>query len=190
MCFAIMACGHTPRCALDYSDGGGVRLVEIIKMIAECSFSVHDISRVELDTASNLPRLNMALELGADLALRLLGSARQRRRKMLILDAVAHRYDKTLSDISGMDIEIHGNSVREVIRHVRDWLNTNGDFGSDSGPAGATAIYEDDQTYLKIVPDIIAALRLDSHDELPHRDYLKVVEIALPRIAAVRGVKP
>jgi hypothetical protein len=48
--------------------------------------------------------------------LRLEGPARQRRRKTLILDAEAHRYDKSLPDISGMDIEAHGNDVRQVIR--------------------------------------------------------------------------
>ena len=186
-CFTIMACGHKPRCALDYSDGGAVRFVEIVNMIAECDFSIHDISRVELDATSNLPRFNMPLELGADLGLRLQGPPRQRRRKTLILDAVAHRYDKTLSDISGMDIEVHGNAVSAVIRHVRDWLNANWRESADPGPAGATAIHHDYEAYLKIAPDIVAALRLDIHDDLPHRDYLKVVEIALPRIAAARS---
>jgi hypothetical protein len=46
-------------------------------MIAECDFSIHDISRVELDDHSRLPRFNMPLELGADLGLRLQGPALQ-----------------------------------------------------------------------------------------------------------------
>jgi hypothetical protein len=82
-CFAILACGYAPRCALDYNDSGVVRFTEIVKMIAECDLSIHDISRVELDKHSHLPRFNMPLELGADLGLRLEGPARQRRRKTL-----------------------------------------------------------------------------------------------------------
>ena len=35
-----------------------------------------------------------------------------------------HRYDQTLSDISGMDIETHGNESGRVIGAVRDWLNS------------------------------------------------------------------
>lgn len=184
-CFTILACGYAPRCALDYSDSGTVRFTEIVKMITECGLSIHDISRVQLDKDSKLPRFNMPLELGADLGLRLEGSARQRDRKILILDTESHRYDKTLSDISGMDIEAHGDDVGKVIKHVRDWLNANREDGAQVLP-GAAAIRADHDAYLKIVPDIIAALRLDPHDDLPHGDYLHVVELALPRIEAAR----
>ena len=153
-CFAIKSCDYIPRCALDYSDSGVVRFTEIVKMIAACDLSIHDISRVELDRDSRLPRFNMPLELGADLGLRLEGPPRQRRRKTLILDSVAHRYDTTLSDISGMDIEAHGNDVRHVIRHVRDWLNANRPPASPVLP-GAAAIFEDHAAYLTIAPNIV-----------------------------------
>lgn len=185
-CFAIMACGYAPRCALDYSDSGVVRFTEIVNMITECDRSIHDISRVELDRESGLPRFNMPLELGADLALRLAGPLRQRRRKTLILDAEAHRYDKTLSDISGMDIEVHANDSREIIRLVRDWLNANREPGVPPLP-GAAAINDDHDAYLGIAHDIVADLRLDPHDDLPHGDYLHVVAVALPRIEAARA---
>ncbi len=156
-------------------------------MITACDLSIHDISRVELDQVSGLPRFNMALELGANLGLRLEGPARQRRRKTLILDAEAHRYDQTLSDISGMDIESHGNEVRLIIRRVRDWLNDNREPGADVFP-GATAINDDYESYRKIAPGIVTRLRLDPHDELSHTDYLHVVRAALSRIAAARGI--
>jgi hypothetical protein len=185
-CFAIMACGYVPRCALDVSDSGVVRFIEIVKMITACDWSIHDISRVELDRTSLLPRFNMPLELGADLGLRLAGPPSQRRRKSLILDAEAHRYDKTLSDISGVDIQAHGNDVGTIIRLVRDWLNANREAGAPPLPGG-TAINDDHGTYLEIAHDIVADLRFDPHDELPHGDYLHVVEVALPRIEAARA---
>ncbi len=187
-CFAILACGYTPRCALDTDDSGVARFSEIVKLIAACDFSVHDISRVELDKTSKLPRFNMPLELGADLGLRLEGPVVQHSRKTLILDTEAHRYDKTLSDISGMDIKAHGDAFETVIKHVRDWLNTNRPKGQQPLP-GAAAINADYRAYLKIAPDIIANLRLDDHDQLPHTDYLHVVELALPLIEDARSKK-
>jgi hypothetical protein len=185
-CFAILACGYTPRCALDVSDSGAVRFIEIVKMITACDWSIHDISRVELDRTSLLPRFNMPLELGADLGLRLAGPPSQRRRRTLILDAEAHRYDKTLSDVSGVDIQAHANTVSEIIRLARDWLNANREAGSSPLPGGA-AIKDDHDSYLRIAPDIVADLRLDPHDVLPHSDYLHVVERALPRIESARA---
>lgn len=186
-CFAVVACGYKPRCALDIDDGGKVRLVEIVNLIANCDFSIHDISRVELDTASGLPRFNMPFELGADLGLQIRGTKVQRKRRTLILDTVAHRYDKTLSDISGNDIKCHGNDAKCTIRLVRDWLSHHWDSKWGQGPAGANAICDDYDAYLTIAPDIIRELRLDPHDQLPHRDYLTVVEFALPKIADARG---
>jgi hypothetical protein len=64
MCFTILLCGYVPRCALDFSDSGRSRFENILDLIVECGLSVHDISRVELDAASKLPRFNMPLELG------------------------------------------------------------------------------------------------------------------------------
>lgn len=58
-CFAILACGYEPCCALDVSDSGTVRFATIVRMIANADLSIHDISRVELDDASGLPRFNM-----------------------------------------------------------------------------------------------------------------------------------
>ena len=185
MCFAIVACGYVPRCALDFSDRGALRFQEIVALITACGFSVHDVSRVELDSTSGLPRFNMPLELGADLALRLAGSPAQRARKTLVLDKEKHRYNKMLSDISGMDIEAHDNSPQAAIKRVRDWLNVH--RGADPTLPGATAIADDYAAYLQIAPDIITELRLDPHDDLPHRDYLYVVEQALPLIEAARS---
>jgi hypothetical protein len=98
MCFAIFACGFAPRCALDESDSAVVRFVRILDLIAACDLSIHDISRVELDRYSGLPRFNMPLELGADLALRLKGPAAQRRRRILMLDTEPNRYDQTFGN--------------------------------------------------------------------------------------------
>ncbi len=184
-CFTIAACGFVPRCALDESDSAIVRFDKILDLIAACEFSLHDVSRVELDRNSGLPRFNMPLELGADLGLRLKGPAAHRKRRILVLDAVAHRYDQTLSDISGMDIEAHGNDPTRLIKAVRDWLNAG--RGEGRPLPGSAAITGDFAAFQTLVPDIIAQLRLDDFDALPHSDYMHLVELALPQIEAARG---
>lgn len=177
ICFTLLACGYTPRCALDYSDSGEIRFQKILDIVTECDLSIHDLSRVELDAGTGLPRFNMPLELGADLALRLKGPALQRRRRTLILDAEAHRYDKTLSDISGQDIEAHHNDVDQVIGRVRDWLNAN--RVATAPLPGSRALSKDYAAYQAVVGDIIAALRLDEPSRMSHADFLYTVEQAL-----------
>jgi hypothetical protein len=99
VCFTLLACGYRPRCALDVNDSGRNRFETILDILGACDLSIHDISRVELDPASGLPRFNMPLELGADLGLRLRGPKSHRKRRVLVLDAEAHRYDLTTSDL-------------------------------------------------------------------------------------------
>ena len=62
--FVVNACGYHVRCALESQDAGEVRMVKILRLIRECQFGIHDISRTELDPANGLPRFNMPLELG------------------------------------------------------------------------------------------------------------------------------
>jgi hypothetical protein len=177
MCFTILLCSYVPRCALDFSDSGESRFHKILGLIVDCGLSIHDISRVELDSASKLPCFNMPLELGADLGLRIKGPARQRDRRLLILDTEPHRYDITASDLSGQDIEAHGDNESTMIAKVRDWLNAGHD-----GPfplPGADAIEGDYRAYLDRVPSIIEEAKLDPYDRLPHRDFLWTVYAAL-----------
>jgi len=191
MCFAIAACGFTPRSALDESDSGIFRFVKILDLIAACEFSIHDLSRQELDSSSGLPRFNMPFELGADLALRLKGRAAQRKRRSLVLDAVAYRYHRSLSDIAGMDIGVHGNEPTRLIKEVRDWLNTWRD--RDYPVPGSEAITQDYSTFQTlVVPDIIAKLklRLDKFDAMPHSDYMFLVGQGLLEMEAARRTDP
>jgi hypothetical protein len=45
----------------------------------------------------------------------------------------------------------------------------------------------DYKAFLTIAPGITRSLRLDAYDALPHRDFLHVVEEALPLIEAARS---
>jgi hypothetical protein len=72
--FAVFDCGYQARCAKEIDDSGQVRIEKIFKIIAECRFGIHDISRTGLDLASGLPRFNMPFELGAFLGAKRFGN--------------------------------------------------------------------------------------------------------------------
>src|ERR1700687_2295884 len=70
--FTIYDCGFYPRCALEAVDSGQLRFQKICQLILECSYGIHDLSRIELAPSTQLPRFNMALELGLFLGANLL----------------------------------------------------------------------------------------------------------------------
>ena len=122
--FAIFDCGFIPRCTLEEDDSGNVRFNKIQKIIAECRFGVHDISRTELDDKTQTPRFNMPLELGVFLGAKHFGNRQQKRKVCLVLDREQYRYQAFISDIAGHDIRSHDNDPEEVITQIRNWLNT------------------------------------------------------------------
>ena len=77
--FAVHDCGYVARCALEVDDSGLVRIQKIEQMISDCRFGIHDISRVESDPHTQLPRFNMPLELGLFLGAKRYGKSGKRR---------------------------------------------------------------------------------------------------------------
>jgi hypothetical protein len=60
----VSAFGLVPRATLEIP-GGKRRLDRILQLIRDCRFSIHDLSRVELDHSNPpTPRFNMPFELG------------------------------------------------------------------------------------------------------------------------------
>jgi hypothetical protein len=100
-----------------------IRLQKIIDLIADCRYSIHDLSRTELDRSSALPRFNMPLELGMDLGCRAFSSGHGDK-SFLIFDRDRFRFQTYISDIAGQDIADHGNDPNTAIAHVRDWIRT------------------------------------------------------------------
>ncbi len=120
--FAVHDCGFISRCALEFDDGADIRFDKLIRIIEQCRYGIHDISRTTLDTQNHLPRFNMPLELGLFLGARRFGSADQRKKACLILERERYRYQKFCSDISGQDVRAHRNDVEHAITAVRNWL--------------------------------------------------------------------
>jgi hypothetical protein len=122
--FAVQDCGFRARSALEVDDSGEVRVQKILRIIGESPYAIHDISRIEPDPGSSLPRFNMPLELGLFLGAKAFGGAEHRTKRCIILDHEPFRYQKYCSDIAGQDIRAHGGKPNAAIEIVRNWLST------------------------------------------------------------------
>ncbi len=119
--FTVYDCGFVARCSLEEDAVGEARFTNILDIISQCRYAVHDISRTELDE-QGLPRFNMPLELGTFLGARRFGDKDQRSKKFLILDKEQYRYQQFISDLAGYDIRSHNNDAEKVSATVRNWL--------------------------------------------------------------------
>jgi hypothetical protein len=122
--FAVHDCGFRARCALEVEDSGEIRVQKILRIIGESPYAIHDISRVDLDAATGLPRFNMPLELGLYLGAKTFGDAVQQSKRCIVLDHDQFRYQKFCSDIAGQDIRAHRDKPHLAIEIVRNWLST------------------------------------------------------------------
>jgi hypothetical protein len=173
ICFAVYACTFRPRCALEIRDSGLVRLSKIQDIIRKCQYGIHDISFMDLDSKSGLPRLNMSFELGLFLASKSFGTGIQKRKNALILDRSGYRYQKALSDISGQDIALHNSSPKKAICEVRDWLDTC-QAGAYSLPGG-DHIHAQFKKFSKQLPSASAAIHLNA-SKLTFSDVCRAIE--------------
>lgn len=112
----ITAFGLVPRATLEIP-GSVRRLDRIIALIRSCEYSLHDLSRVELDpTPPPTPRFNMPFELG--LAVALDSTFPRRRHSWFIFETALWRIQKSLSDLNGTDAYIHSGTVEGVFREL------------------------------------------------------------------------
>lgn len=166
--FAIFDCGFVPRCTLEEDDASQIRIEKIYSIIKACRYSIHDISRTELDSKNNLPRFNMPLELGIFLSAKKFGSGKHNKKSCLILDKKAYRYQKFMSDISGQDISAHNNSTKNAIRIVRDWLR--GKSRRTTLPDG-DVIWKRYRRFRKTLPRMCKTLQFNQN-KLIYQDYV------------------
>jgi hypothetical protein len=107
--------GLTPTATLAIP-GDVTRLDRIFELIKTCSFSVHDLSRVELDrNPPPTPRFNMPLELGLAIAWAKLNPDLQ---TWFVCESINRRAQKSISDLSGTDVNIHDGTPRGVMREL------------------------------------------------------------------------
>jgi hypothetical protein len=157
--FAVQDCGYWARCALEIDDSSQARIEKIGKIIAECRFGIHDISRTELDPVTGLPRFNMPFELGLFMGAKAFGSPTQRTKIALILDSEPYRFQKFISDIAGQDPRAHHNDQRKAVEIVRDWFR-NASTGSRAVIPGGRKIADRFEQFHAALPDLCRAPKL------------------------------
>lgn len=114
----IRAFGLAPRATLEIR-GGKRRLEKIRNLIAACRYSIHDLSRVELDrNVPRTPRFNMPFELGLAVAHQM--SAPESPHEWFVCEALGLRLLKSLSDLNGTDPYVHGGTIVGVFRELRN----------------------------------------------------------------------
>jgi len=170
--FTIYTCGLRPRCALEIDDGGQVRIEKINRIIDECRFGIHDISRTELDKTSKLPRFNMPFELGLFLGAKRFGSKRHQSKVLIIMDTEVHRYQKYISDISGQDIKSHNNNPEKIIKCIRDVFNSMHIKGTIAGAKDITQNY---RKFQSLQPILMEELKLHP-DDITYADKVQMIE--------------
>jgi len=112
---AISAYGFSPRAALEIPFGQR-RLDRILSLIRESRYSIHDLSRVQLDRkAPRTPRFNMPFELGLTVAVE---KTAHPDHSWIVCESVRRRINKSLSDLDGTDPYIHGGTIAGVFREL------------------------------------------------------------------------
>jgi len=153
------------------SDATQNRYDKILKVISECRYGIHDISRTELDEETSLPRFNMPLELGLFLGCKKFGDEIQRTKSCLIMDRERYRYQRFISDLAGQDIYSHDNNPENAIGLVRDWLRTE---SKRTGIPASDAMNARYRHFRLELPDLCAELEIRV-EELTFVDYFDVV---------------
>ena len=145
----LIAFGLEPRATLQIP-GGERRLDRILELIGDCRYSFHDLSRVELNLRRPAtPRFNMPFELGLAVAWQ---RFREPTHTWCVFESRSWRAGKSLSDLSGTDVYIHGGNagwglprVRECARSLRPPADCRTNGGDISCTAPRLARYHAEQ---------------------------------------------
>jgi hypothetical protein len=169
--FAVLRTGFTVRSALETDDASENRFAKIQRIVEECPYGIHDISRTEAGGDPPLPRFNMPLELGLFLGAKRYGNAMQRRKSVLILDTEQYRYQRFVSDLAGQDIHAHGGDPVRAIGEVANWLRAQ---AGDAIIPGGRRIAEDYAAFQGDLPAILASLDFHASD-VRFSDFVAIV---------------
>lgn len=142
LAFCILESRFTPQLALDVASASFGQFEKIKKQIANCRFTIHDLSRTKT------PRFNMPLELGFALGLEFAeisgkeksgkngkdakkqaGTERLKvdgRRQTLVICEDPDNLKQVASDLKGVEVHDY-NSTRALVRTVARWLRPNRD---------------------------------------------------------------
>jgi hypothetical protein len=179
MLFTLLAAKFRPRCALESDDASEVRIEKICRIIGECRLAIHDLSRVELDSATELPRFNMPFEFGVFYGAKRFGGLRHRGKTCLVFARRPYEYKAYISDIAGQDIQAHDSDPERAVVALRNWLRQF--TGKVSLPDG-TNIWREYNAFGLDVPDLCLHMKLGA-STLTYLDFVSLATRWLKRRA-------
>ena len=161
--FAIHDCGFIARCAREEEDSGDIRFQKLIRIIEDCKYGIHDISKADLDVNTQLARFNMPLELGLFMGAQRFAARDHynKNKKIIVMDTEQFRYHQFISDLAGTDISSHGNLPATAIRIIRKFLFNN---TKRKNIASGTFIAERFDTFITELPTYCNTLHWDRGD--------------------------
>jgi hypothetical protein len=112
----ISAFGLVPPATLEITSSTR-RLDRILHLIRDCRYSIHDLSRVEIDGAApRTPRFNMPFELGLSVAHQ--KASKGKKHEWFVCESKNFRLTKSLSDLNGTDPFIHDGRIDGLFREL------------------------------------------------------------------------
>jgi hypothetical protein len=148
--FSVYRCGFFPVSALSEDNALDNRLYKIEKLIENCRFGIHDISRTELN-AQGFPRFNMPFELGIFFGAKRYGKKEQTKKNALIFERTKLTYLNYFSDLRGVDIKAHDDNPLTIIYQIRDWLRTSSKRTSIPGHVKLKNDFENFQSQMPVI---------------------------------------
>ncbi len=121
--FAVFACNLEPRCALQASNSGTIRVDKIVELIRGSRWGIHDLSDLRVN-GDEAPHFNMPLEYGLFFGAHRFGDKHQQLKSALLLVHDAAKFRECCSNLGGVDPVAHGGDAHEAIKAVRDWVKT------------------------------------------------------------------
>ena len=122
MLFTLVYAGLLPRLAAEKSDSLEQRIEKIVRLIKECKYSIHDLSRLKAAKAKEFFRMNMPFELGIDYGCRRIAQNYLSKKRSLVLETRRYDVQKALSDLNGVDIKSHNNNPARAVQALQHWL--------------------------------------------------------------------
>lgn len=168
--FTVHKCGFVLRCAKEFDGSNIIRMNNIVRLIKESQYSIHDLSRISLSKTSKLPRFNMPLELGICIGSMEFGSSIHKKKAYLIIESDKFRFKEFISDLSGQDIRNHNNNIEEAIKCIRNWLASK---TSEIIPS-ASIISSKYSTFISDLPEMCKEYNW-TQDELTFEEYSSLV---------------
>ncbi len=122
--FTIVCCGFEPRSALETDRTSESRMTRIVNALRGSHLSIHDLSRIYGSADTGLARMNMPLELGIAMALKLSYDKNETQlpHDWTALVTEGAPYQRAISDLNGHDLKTYDSRLA-LISKVLSWLD-------------------------------------------------------------------